>query len=163
MRRLVADTGPLLHLAEADGLHLLQLAGELHVPPLVVKELHYTAPALPFPAWIIQDTLEPLHVTESVAWQQAGLLDAGEAEAIALAQQIQADWFLTDDAAARLFAAQFGLEVHGSLGIVLWAAAMEHLDFSTAQQILERLSISSLWISSRVMAEAQAALRAMFL
>jgi len=117
MRRLVADTGPLLHLAEADGLHLLQLAGELHVPPLVVKELRYTAPALPFPAWIIQDTLEPLHVTESVAWQQADLLDAGEAEAIALARQIQ----------------------------------------------LERLSMSSLWISSKVMAEAQAALRAMFL
>lgn len=162
MKRLVADTGPLLHLAEADVLYLLRMAGELHVPPLVVKELHYTAPTQQLPTWIIHDELEMLYAKQSVAWQQGGLLDAGEAEAIALAQQLEADWFLTDDAAARLFAAQLGLEVHGSLGMVLWAAATGHLNHSEAKQGLERLSRSSLWISSKVIEGAHAALRVIF-
>jgi len=35
---------------------------------------------------------------------------------------------LTDDAAARLFAATLGMEVHGSLGVVLWNVARRHLD-----------------------------------
>jgi predicted nucleic acid-binding protein len=58
---------------------------------------------------------------------RVGLLDAGQAEAIALARQLKANWFLTDDTAARVLSASFGLEVHGSLGIVLCAAAMRHL------------------------------------
>jgi len=58
----------------------------------------------------------------SLTWQQAGLLHGGEAEPVALAIELKADWFLTDDAAARLLAESLGLEVHGSLGVILWAA-----------------------------------------
>jgi len=89
-------------------------------------------------------------------------LDAGEAEAIALARQIQADWFLTDDAAARLFAQALGLEVHGSLGIVLWAAVAGHLNRAAAEAVLNRLAQSSLWVSARVLAEARSALDQLF-
>jgi hypothetical protein len=95
---------------------------------------------------------------KAIAWQQAGLLDAGEAEAIALARQVQADWFLTDDTAARLFAQVLGLEVHGSLGIVLWAAAVGHLNQTAAEAALNHLARSSLWVSARVLAEARSAL-----
>lgn len=85
-------------------------------------------------------------------------MDAGEAEAIALARQVQADWFLTDDAAARLFARALGLEVHGSLGIVLWAAAVGHLNRTAAETALNHLARSSLWVSAKVLAEARSAL-----
>jgi len=76
----------------------------------------------------------------------------------ALARQGQADWFLTDDAAARLFAQVLGLEVHGSLGIVLWATAAGHLNQTAAEAALNRLARSSLWVSARVLAEARSAL-----
>ena len=89
-------------------------------------------------------------------------MEAGEAEAIALACQLSAAWFLTDDAAARVFAASLGLEVHGSLGLVLWAAARKHLGHEEAAAALDRLAHSSLWISARVLAEAQAALDRLF-
>lgn len=89
-------------------------------------------------------------------------MDAGEAEAIALARQITADWLLTDDAAARLFAEELGIEVHGSLGIVLWATAIGHLERPAAEQALAQLASSSLWISRRTLAEARAALHEIF-
>jgi hypothetical protein len=53
------------------------------------------------------------------------------------------------------------MEVHGSLGIVLWAAASGHTGRDEAALMLDRLAASSLWISSRVLAEAHKALREM--
>ena len=162
MRCVVSDTGPLLHLVEAQALHLLRQVGDLHVPPQVVAEMTYRLSAWQAPGWITIDALAASHAAEATAWQQAGLLDAGEAEAIALACQLRANWFLTDDAAARLFATELGLETHGSLGVVLWAAAVGLLDHSQADHTLTRLAASSLWISNKVLAEARSALGAMF-
>jgi predicted nucleic acid-binding protein len=81
---------------------------------------------------------------------------------MALARQIGADWFLTDDAAARLLASALGIEVHGSLGILLWAAAVGHLGRIEAEAALSRLAASSLWVSGRVLEEARSALRRLF-
>jgi predicted nucleic acid-binding protein len=114
------------------------------------------------PAWLKVQSLNSTSLEASTTWQQAGLLDFGEAEAIALAQQINAEWFLTDDAASRLFAQSVGLEVHGSLGVVLWSAAIGHLGRSDAESTLNQLAASTLWISSRVMDEAHAALDDLF-
>ena len=158
MRCVVSDTGPLLHLIEAQALHLVRLTGELHIPPQVVAEMANHLSAWRVPEWMAVDALAAPHAAEAFAWQQAGLLDTGEAEAIALARQIKADWLLTDDAAARLFATELGLEVHGSLGVVLWAAALGHIDRAQAEQALTRLAASSLWISGRVLDEARSAL-----
>ena len=162
MRCVVSDTGPLLHLTEADAFALVRLAGDLHIPPQVNAELAYLLSDWESPAWLKMAALAALHAAEAAAWQQSGLLDPGEAEAIVLARQLKADWLLTDDAAARLFAAQLGLEVHGSLGIVLWAAAVGHLDRDQADQMLARLAASSLWISNKILAEARSALDEIF-
>lgn len=160
MRQIVSDTGPLLHLREARVFDLLAQAGAVHIPRAVDMEMmtYETEWRTQKPTWINLELLVPPHDTEAAQWQQAGLLHGGEAEAIALAQQFHADWLLTDDAAARLFAQSLGLEVHGSLGIILWAAAMGHLQRPEAQSALERLAQSSLWVSARILAEAQAAL-----
>jgi len=54
------------------------------------------------------------------------------------------------------------LEVHGSLGVVLWGAATGHFQRQEAEDALEALAGSSLWISSRILDEARAALRQIF-
>jgi len=95
---------------------------------------------------------------EAEDWCNAGLVDRAEAQAIALARQIQADVFLTDDAAARLLATTLGLQARGSLGVVLWLAGQRKISRSEAEKHLENLSHSSLWVSARVMAEARIAL-----
>lgn len=88
-------------------------------------------------------------------WIKAEIIDPGEAEAIGLALKVDCDWFLTDDAQARQFGESLGLEVHGSIGLLLWAVASGHVESRRqAYKLLDRLRNSSLWISERVIAEA---------
>ena len=54
-------------------------------------------------------------------------VDEGESAAIALTLQMQAEWLLSDDANARQFAESLGLEIHGSIGLLLWAVATGHV------------------------------------
>ncbi|MBI4589130.1 MAG: DUF3368 domain-containing protein [Candidatus Rokubacteria bacterium] len=79
-----------------------------------------------------------------------------------LARSLSADWVLTDDAGARIIASLLGLEVHGSLGVILWAAASGHLERGQALSVLERLAKSSLWISPGILDEARQALEKLF-
>ena len=162
MRLVVSNTGPLIHLSEANKLELLRLTGEAHIPRAVEAELARHTSLGHIPTWLFIDDLTESHGTNAVTWQQAGLIDAGEAEAIALARQLQADWLLTDDAAARLLAQTLGLEVHGSLGVVLWAATTGHLGQEEAEETLEDLAQSSLWLSPRVLKQARMALNQLY-
>jgi len=101
-----------------------------------------------------------MHGVYSTGFVPPAGLGAGEVEAVQLAREIEADWLLTDDAEARVIAGLVGLEVHGSLGVVLWAAAMGHLDFARAAAALDLLADSStLWICASILAEARRALR----
>lgn len=162
--RIVCDTGPLLHLLEAESLELLSRAGRIFIPPSVESELLSHAPrwTVERPSWVEVVPLEPAFTEEALGWLRSRLLDRGEAEAIALCTQLSVDWFLTDDTAARMIGQSKGREVHGSLGVVLWAAATGVLDFDGARAALARLAGSSLWISARVLAEAGAALNKIF-
>lgn len=164
MRRVVCDTGPVLHLWEASALSLLDSLGEVHIPPAVHAEILAGHPdwEREKPHWIHITLLDATFAESAARWLDAGLLDLGESHALALAAQLRSDWLLTDDAAARVVASQQGLEVHGSLGVVLWSAATGGLDLDRAEATLEALAGSSLWISARVMAEARTALRQMF-
>lgn len=154
---VVCDTGPLVHLHEAELTHLLRPVGRVTIPTGVAAETSRLVPSLQLD-WIETHPLAPDTAAEATGWEHAGILDCGEAQAIALARQLGSDWLLTDDAAARLIAQGLGLEVHGSLGVVLWAAAVGHLDRAGATTALDALARSSLWISARVLTEARAAL-----
>lgn len=161
MRIVVCDTGPILHLREAGALDVLQFPGEVFVPVAVDEELgrlleDWTTAR---PAWLKQCALDPTAAPPTAVPHLVTGLGVGETEAILLARQLEADWLLTDDAEARLIARLAGLEVHGSLGVILWAAAAGHLDQAQADITLERLAHSSLWLSRAILAEARAALR----
>jgi predicted nucleic acid-binding protein len=164
VRQIVSNTGPLLHLYEASSLNLLEHAGTVTIPTAVDREMvqHVREWHTRAPQWITVTPVRALYALQAMEWQQSGLLEAGEAEAIALARQLSATWLLTDDAAARVFATAIGVEVHGSLGIVLWAAARGHLSHEEAVAALDRLARSSLWVSPRILAESRAALERLF-
>ena len=165
MKRLVADTGPILHLHEAGALQLLPLIGEVLIPQLMVAELRVHAPTLwagSLPEWAKLQTLSFENQQRTTQWQRAGLLHGGEAASLALAIETKPDWFLTDDAAARLVAESFGLEVHGSIGIVLWAAAHKLAGKAEIQRCLSGLEQSSLWMSRKVRAQARETVEKLF-
>ena len=162
-RIIVCDTGPLLHLSEAGASHLLLLAGEILIPPLVAIEFEANAHGWSPPQWARKVALEKSTQKKAEKWAKAKQIDAGEAEAIGLALQEQADWLLTDDAKARQFAESLGLEVHGSIAIILWAVAIGLIREKTlAIQLLDNLANSSLWISNRILQEAHKAIDILF-
>jgi predicted nucleic acid-binding protein len=101
VRQIVSNTGPIIHLCEAGILRLLGTTGNVRIPPAVLTEARrWGAISEELPAGVCLETLDDDHANEAARWERAGLLDAGEAEALALARQTHAEWLLTDDAAA---------------------------------------------------------------
>jgi predicted nucleic acid-binding protein len=164
VRIVISDTGPVLHLREVGVLSLLEKAGEVIIPSAVAEELtaRLSDWASTRPGWlrIVSATGEVAGQAEQ--WRAIGGLGLGEAEAVALAKSLHADWLLTDDASARIVASFIGLEVHGSLGVVLWSAAAGHLRYGEALDVLNRLAKSSLWVSPQILDEARQALEQIF-
>jgi len=150
MRRIVVcDTSPLLHLIEANLIDLLDLAGEIIIPSAVTEEFKRNASDMKLPDWVTVKELEQPYQKKALDWRKQ--VDEGEAAAIALTMQLQADWLLTDDAIARQLGESLGLEIHGSIGLLLWAVAVGYIKIETeAIESLNALAGSSLWISDRV-------------
>ena len=85
MRRIVSDTGPLLHLHEAACLALLEHAGTVAVPRAVDSEMvqHVREWHTHKPPWITVTAVIAPYDGQATGWQQSGLLETGEAAAIA--------------------------------------------------------------------------------
>ncbi len=164
MSLIVCDTGPILHLIEAGYIELLQRTGKVCIPKVVDNEITSLFP--PWgnnrPEWVSIEPLLPAEAKEAESLFLSGLLGMGEAEAITLAKRLRPKWVLTDDTEARIFANSLDLEVHGSLGIVLWSAASGYLDYIESKKALNSLSKTSLWISRDILLEAQKTLEKMF-
>ena len=159
MKVFVADTGPLLHLHQIEMLNLLPALGEIWTTPTVWREFTRHAGEGSPPAW--------LHVAQPSAsaserasrWVQAGLLHAGEAEALALACESAPDAILSDDTDAREMARTCGVGSRGTLGIILLAAVRGVLAREDAAEALRKLEvISTLWLSAKVRRAAREAL-----
>jgi len=149
----------LIHLSEANVIHLLKLAGSILIPPAVAAEFTRNLPNEKLPDWIQIHELTPQSNSQVRKWIKNDDVDIGEAEAIALALQQHSDWLLTDDAQARQFAESLGLEVHGSIGLLLWAVASGLVENrEQAYRMLNGLKRSSLWISERVATAAAKAI-----
>ena len=164
LRIVVCDTGPILHLREAGVLDVLAFAGEVIVPAAVDEELARLVDdwASVRPSWLVRRVLHAAEAPSGPVHSGLTGLGPGETEAILLARQVHADWLLTDDAEARLVASLAGLDVHGSLGVVLWAAASGHLDRAHTDAALKGLVGSSLWMSTTIITEARTALRKIY-
>lgn len=160
MKRSVADTGPILHLLEIDALPILRAVATVSIPRAVDGELLSVWPAWSTtrPDWLTVVELEPVPAAAADRWLRGGLLHEGEAAALALTRQLGADWFLTDDALARVMAQTLGIEAHGTMGIVFAAAALGRVDGPSARRMLDALGRSLLWVSATVLAQARTAL-----
>jgi len=116
MAAVVADASPLIALHQIDHIALLeQLFAQVEIPPAVAREVTPSLPVLP--PWIrVRPLTRPL---DSVILRAA--LGRGETEALGLAQELEADLVIADDRPARRLAAQLGLSVAGTAGILATA------------------------------------------
>ena len=136
----VADTSPLCYLVLIDEVDLLrQLFSQVVIPSAVLAELlHEDAPeavrgwAANLPSWV--------SVQENPVRDTAGLekLQVGERAAILLAESISAELILLDEKSARRIAAQRGMRITGTLGVLGEAALRRLVDLPAAIDRLRR-------------------------
>ncbi|MBE9014176.1 DUF3368 domain-containing protein [Pseudanabaenaceae cyanobacterium LEGE 13415] len=121
---IVSDTTPLSELAKVGQIHLLhELFDVVIIPQEVYVELitgnHPAAQLIPELGWLEIRSL--LNVQECELLQRDFNLDIGEAAAIALAEELNADQVLIDERAARRVAISRQLPVIGTIGILILA------------------------------------------
>lgn len=123
---VVPDAGPLIYLAGAGQLDLLRrLYVDAVVPKIVYDEVTVAGAGMTGAAEVKAATW--LRVVEHEADPTlVGRLGPGEAAAIPLAHQLGAV-LLMDDGEARAVAAERGIAVVGSLGVLLAAKRAAHL------------------------------------
>ncbi|XWK90122.1 MAG: DUF3368 domain-containing protein [Phormidium sp.] len=120
----MSDTSPINNLAAINQLHLLQqLYGTVIIPEAVYREL--TDPSFPVAGatevqtfdWIQTRAVSDRTIVQALSNE----LDVGEAEAIALAIEIQPDQLLIDERRGRLVASRLNLQYIGILGVLIEA------------------------------------------
>jgi uncharacterized protein len=119
---VVSDTSAITSLIQVGKEELLiQLYEKAFIPEAVRDELSKTHPYLP-------DFLQCQVVVDRQKVERLLFeLDIGEAEAIVLAKELQADDLLIDECEGRRVAAREGLHVIGLLGVLLEAKAHGHI------------------------------------
>ncbi len=121
---VVADATPLIALAKIGRLALLRhLFGELSIPEAVLAEVTLAAPhragadEIRQAQWIHTVAIRDITKVRYLRVE----LDPGEAEALVLAEELQADWLLLDESKARRIATILGLPHIGTVGLLLLA------------------------------------------
>jgi len=117
---------PIIALTTIGKLYLLKsIFTEIHIPAAVYDEVVARGENRPGTELVAQAewiTTESVDDKERVAALRSTChLGVGEAEAIALAEQLRADWLLLDDLAARKAAEHRAIKFIGTLGILLLA------------------------------------------
>jgi uncharacterized protein len=128
---IVSDTSPINNLAAINHLHLLQqLYEKVLIPEAVYRELTDPnflvagATEVQTFVWIQTRPVQDRTLLEALSNE----LDIGEAEAIALALEMEAEQVLIDERRGRMVAARLNLNYTGILGILVEAKSQRLID-----------------------------------
>ena len=150
----VSDAGPLIHLAEANGLPLLDVFARLHVPETVWSEVarqQIAGADLSTIGNIQRLALSRTEVAKFVGENHLEELHLGEQECFYLCSQVGVSILLTDDLAARDVAKRLGLIPVGSLGIVVRAYRLGRITLEDAERkLVELYEKSSLFVTRTI-------------
>ncbi len=140
--RIVSDSTCLIALERIGNVEILPAIFEtVLIPPAVEREVGISLP------WL---KVERLSDPSSVVALKL-IIDDGEAEAIALAQEQQCR-IITDDRRARSVARKFGLDVIGTVGILVLARKRNIV--SSIEPLLIDLDVAGFYVSTALREEA---------
>ena len=146
---VVADSTPLIALARVGRLHLLRdVFGRVIIPQAFWNETvqdgqgQSGAQEIRDASWI---ELRTLGAGKHVAQQLLQMLGDGESEAIALAQEMNADLLLMDEKLGRAAARALGLRLTGLIGVLIEAKKSGILP--DAVQLAHSIRAAGVWIS----------------
>ncbi len=148
---VVADSSPLIYLSRLGLLEVLAVMfGDVVVPQVVWNEVVLRRPdapgveALRSASWLRVDVTPRAQVDLG--------LDAGETAAILLAEALNADLLLIDERAGRLVAQARGLDVRGTLGVLVQARQMGTI--SELRPVLDALMTEGFRLAPSLVEEA---------
>lgn len=152
---VVSNTSPIFYLSTIGHLDLLrQLYDEIVIPTTVFNEItnvantDASARVVPTLSWIRTQSATDQEFVNRLRAK----LDPGEAEAIALALELNADRLLMDERLGRAAAMRAGLQVTGVLGILI--AAKRNNLIQEVKPLLDALIEQvGFWIDARLYAE----------
>jgi len=155
---IVANAGPLIHLARINKLHLLQdLFKEVYIPEAVKNETLNKGKAEGYAdALAIEGAMSlgwiKVVQTENNAEKLAeeAKIGKGEAEAILLAKQMSTTKILMDDDRARRVARSLGLKPHGTIYILKLALVRKILTKAEYTQVLQKALDAGLYLSTEL-------------
>ncbi|MGP8322359.1 MAG: hypothetical protein ACT6FE_08610 [Methanosarcinaceae archaeon] len=162
-RTVVSNSGPLIHLARIDRLNLLkELFGTVVIPIDVKIEVVDRGKAEgAADAFLIEEEMNAgwIVIGETAASENVKEIaehvgiDTGESAAILLAKRMKCP-ILLDDLAARRFAAGLGMEVAGSIGVLIRSVRDQKMSKGEALIALEGLA-RVMWLSIDVYEDAR--------
>ena len=141
--KIVFNSSPLIFLSRLNFLNLfLQYDYEFYVPEVVIAEINakqdeasqYINLSIDNNSLIIKQ-VNLLSLANSINER----LGRGEAEAIALATELQSDYVILDDFAARRQAMRLGLNVKGTLAIIKKMMADDQVKIDDLNQFYQQL------------------------
>ena len=146
---VVCNATPLINFAVINRLDILQATfGQIVIPQAVFIET--TASGFPGSQFVIQAIASDWLFVRSVLVIASTIpreLDNGEREAIALALETDTQQILLDEREARQVAHQLGLQVMGTLGILL--LAKNNLIIPQVRPLLDdMIDIAQYWVSA---------------
>lgn len=152
---IISDTTPLISLLKIGRLELLnQLFGEIRIPNAVYREL-ISNDKYKQEADIIFQTkyIRKVDVRDKksvILLRRATGLDEGESEAIILSDEVNADILLMDELKGRQVAKQMGLNIMGTVGILMTAFEEKLLSADEIKQCIWILQSNGRHISEQL-------------
>mgnify|MGYP006426187585 CR=1 FL=1 len=146
----VSDTSPICYLILIDKIDLLwKLCDRVVIPQAVYEELRASNSPRTVQSWL-EKTPDWLKIQSVVVDIDNDIksLDAGEQEAILLAEEINADLILIDEKRGRKIATNRGLKVLGLLGLLGTAANEGLIDFEST---IMSLQMTNFWVSPKLL------------
>ncbi len=152
MLKVVSNTTPIISLLTIGQLELLHRLYEVvYIPQEVFNEIEagknkefYTN--LSSVGWLkIEQVKNPQALNYFLD------LDKGEAEAIVLASELNADLIILDEILGRFHAKHAGLKITGTVGVLLKAKQRGFI--TNIKELLSELRIKGIWLSDKLVTE----------
>lgn len=152
---VVSDTTPLISLMKIGQLDLVnQLFGEVQIPNAVYEELVSNTRFLDESKQIREcpfiKRVDVADVQSVTLLRRSAGLDLGESEAIVLSDSLNTSLLLMDEAKGRQVAIQMGIQIMGTIGMLLAAYKEGLLSKEEIQQCIEILKTTGRHISEKL-------------
>jgi predicted nucleic acid-binding protein len=150
---VIVDTSPLQYLHQVNCLGLLQkLYRNITVPSSVCEELHVgLLQGVDVPVISLIDWIQVVHISSPSLVPNVTDLGQGEAEVIALGIESPESLLILDDSLGRRIADLYQLKYTGTLGVLIKAKKLGHLD--VIAPVIDQLCSQGMWLTDKIIGD----------